>query len=563
MGYEGIRLTQTADGRALRKGVGWEWQLTCLAGLILAAVVLWKILGDIESWALARSQILITLGSIAAWRWTWWTVHTTRAVIYNKWKYPRLRRQANEAFAREGQVPELAVLAVTYKEDPLVTAAAFDSLFTQCAEVEGLKRPPLIVVVTGSDFDDDGVLASYQRTCGDLAQEYRPRLVLRRGDTGKRPALAIGLVEIAADGMDPDGVVLFLDGDTVPAPQLFQRMLPFFRLKPEVAAVTTNEDGCSAGAGWFAEWITLRFAQRHRGMSSISLSERLLCLTGRLSAFRARYACNDSFREKVHCDSIEHWWWGRYEMLSGDDKSTWFWLASRGARLLYLPDVTATTYEVVEDSSKDRAIANLKRWSGNMVRNSGRVTLLGPGKLKLFPWWCSVDQRLATWTSLMGPGASILSLVSGEYRIAASYLLWVIASRCVTVIGWWVTSRRISFAYVPIQVLGEWTKSLVNVWTMAFPSKQAWFNRGRRTAEILSSDAKNWRILFANYFVGFVIFVFLVLVGNYTGLMPLSRESRLWGHHSPSRTISSTLLHRDKPDIQWFSGRKLSIIQNH
>src|SRR5262249_40321138 len=233
-------------------------------------------------------------------------------------------------------------------------------------------------------------------------------LVLLRGDRGKRLALADGLRAIAQARPHADGAVVLMDGDTILSPGMLRKVLPLFRLEPAVGAVTTNEDGFVHGPPWLAEWISMRFGQRHRTMCSVALSEKLLCLTGRLSVFRASVATDPSFRAQVENDSIDHWLWGPFEMLSGDDKSTWFWLAANGHRMLYPPDAMVTTVEVVQGSALNRAFANLRRWSGNTLRNSARVIALGPRKLGLFPWWCTVDQRLCNWTALVGPAATLL-----------------------------------------------------------------------------------------------------------------------------------------------------------
>ena len=119
-----------------------------------------------------------------------------------------------------------------------------------------------------------------------------------------------------------------MDGDTIMGPEMLCRLLPIFRLPDPVSAVTTNEDALVHGPGWFAEWNLMRLGQRHRTMCSVALSGKVLCLTGRLSAFRGSVATHPGFRAQIENDFIDHWLWGRFDMLSGDDKSTWFWIAA-------------------------------------------------------------------------------------------------------------------------------------------------------------------------------------------------------------------------------------------
>jgi len=81
---------------------------------------------------------------------------------------------------------------------------------------------------------------------------WPPELILLRGDRGKRPALASGMEEIVKSSLRSDGVVVFMDADTKLEPGTLQKVLPFFRLSPAVAAITTNESGLVQGSALFA-----------------------------------------------------------------------------------------------------------------------------------------------------------------------------------------------------------------------------------------------------------------------------------------------------------------------
>jgi choline dehydrogenase-like flavoprotein len=165
--------------------------------------------------------------------------------------------------------------------------------------------------------------------------------------------------------------------------------------------------------------ISLRFGLRHRSMCSIALSGRLLCLTGRLSVFRASVATDPTFLNQIERDSIRHWLWGTFDMLSGDDKSTWYWLAARGKRMLYVPDAMATTVEVVNGSALQRAVANVRRWSGNSLRHSWRAFVLGPKKLGWFCWYSlsgllgELKRDLARIAAMLRPGDRLRLLTFG------------------------------------------------------------------------------------------------------------------------------------------------------
>src|SRR5262245_19040831 len=122
----------------LRRGASWPFQLPMLAFLFLLAAGLMNVVGSFSLWFTYRVEVLLALGGIGCWRWSWFVIQSVRAVLYRYWVFPRLRRQAAKAVATRGPVPELAILAVTYKEKPWITRAVFESVFSELASVEGL-----------------------------------------------------------------------------------------------------------------------------------------------------------------------------------------------------------------------------------------------------------------------------------------------------------------------------------------------------------------------------------------------------------------------------------------
>jgi glycosyltransferase Alg8 len=501
--------------------------------LLVAALMLSHLVGDLVTWVSRRLEILLVLGGIASWRWGWFVLQSLRAILYRYRVYPRLRREAERAVRAFGPVPELTILAVTYKEKPWITRAVFQSLFREIYSLQGLTRPAKVLVVTGCREDDKAIRQIYDEHYPVEnpinSRPGRPELVLMRDATGKRPALSGALRQISAANPHPDGVVVLMDGDSILQSGLLNKVLPMFRIKPAVAAVTTNEDGWVKGPRWFAEWISLRFGLRHRSMCSVALSGRLLCLTGRLSAFRASVATDPTFRAQIEHDSIHHWLWGTFDMLSGDDKSTWYWLAARGHRMLYVPDARATTVEVVEGSAVARALANIRRWSGNSLRHSWRAFKIGPRRLGWFCWYSLLDQRLAIWTVLVGPLFALLALGSGAVELAAGYLLWLLLSRLAHAAISWRHGRRLSAFYPPLQILSDWSIALTKVWILFHPAKQAWLNRGARILDTTRGGAfYRVRTIAAHYLYGFSCAATAILVGVYTGFLAPVREWPLY-----------------------------------
>jgi glycosyltransferase Alg8 len=264
-------------------------------------------------------------------------------------------------------------------------------------------------------------------------------------------------------------------------------------------------------------------------MCSIALSGKLLCLTGRFSVFRGSVASDPTFLDQILKDSIHHWLWDSFDMLSGDDKSTWFWLAARGRRMLYVPDAMVTTLEVISGSAMQRTLANIRRWSGNSLRHSWRAFRLGPGKLGWFCWYSLLDQRLAIWTVLVGPVFALLALMGGHYGLAAGYLLWVMCSRVAhSAISWW-HGRRFSAFYLPLQIASDWVISLTKIWILFHPAKQAWLNRGARTLDSTKTGAfYQIRTALAHYLYGFTCVATVILIGLYTGFLTVLKEFPLF-----------------------------------
>lgn len=515
----------------VRGGAGVAAQLAVLGCI---AVSMWALseaapIPSIRLLVQSHLPIWVPASAIIFWRWGWALVHWTRSALYRYWKYPRLQKEAALALTKRGPVTEVAIVLVTYKERPEVTRRVIGSVVDELGRVQGLWAPPLVVAVTGTDADDDALMRAFEEGVARLpAGVEAPEIVVRRGADGKRDALAKGLEVVLERKPHSRGVFVMMDGDTRLEPGALTRSLPLFRLTPDVYATTTNEHAKVQAPSWFSEWIHLRHGQRHLYYCSIALSDRLLCLTGRYSIFRAA-ALDPAFIEIVRNDNVTHWLWGRYQLLSGDDKSTWFYLLSRGRRLLYVPDVSVVTYEVVAKQPFLRAYHNLRRWGGNMVRNSERAISVGPFRLGLFCWWSLIDQRLSIFTTLIGPTA-VAYMIFARHRVdlVAAYLLWVLCSRLVRSIPSWVHGRRISFLYAPLAVVFDWAGALVKIWVIFFPARQYWLNRGARELDSTRGRARvRDRRIVSSALLGLTLTVYVLAVGQLVGSLPLIRDSRL------------------------------------
>jgi mannuronan synthase len=283
-------------------------------------------------------------------------------------------------------------------------------------------------------------------------------------------------------GIRKDDLVVFMDGDFVMHPGCLRRCLPLFALDPDLHALTTNEHVLVKGPWWMVPWLNMRFAQRRLAMQSHALSNRVLTLTGRMSCFRAEHIIKDEFIRLQEADFLEHWLWGTFRFLSGDDKSTWYTLLKYGVKMTYVPDASGTTIEVVEGSGYRRMVENLRRWSGNMLRNGWRAIKLGPHKMPFFIWWCLIDQRLAMWTMLFSPMLAIAGAMKVGFSFILAYIIYIAVTRMILSMVLFTYAREVDLNYVWTLYANQLLNAAVKIYMLWRLSKQRWANRGNQTA---------------------------------------------------------------------------------
>ncbi|NEP20035.1 MAG: glycosyltransferase family 2 protein, partial [Leptolyngbya sp. SIO4C1] len=293
---------------------------------------------------------LISLGVVGIWRWSWFLIRMLRAQYYLHWVFPCWRKLAHQVPLAD--LPHLCFLVPTYREKPWITERVFCAI-AQAAKT--LARPVTVLVNSSGDAENEAIRAILERADPGL---HSIRLIQMTQQDGKRKAMADGLRALARLNLPDDTVIALMDGDSELSPETLRRCLPFFRLFPKMGALTTDEQPVVQGSYLFSEWFHLRFAQRHLQMCSDALAHKVLCLTGRFSLFRAEVALHPSFVNQLQQDSLDDWLWGRFEFLSGDDKSTWYWLLQRRYDMLYIPDVVVNSIETLTGSVVDRAYSN-------------------------------------------------------------------------------------------------------------------------------------------------------------------------------------------------------------
>jgi mannuronan synthase len=369
-------------------------------------------------------QALIVIGLIGAWRYTWALINFARAVIYLKWAYPRQKARVEAAYAERPFPAHAYFLVTSFKIGVDTTTRVYRSIFEAALQSAGGATIVASVVDTA---DVRLIRRIYETVVG-----HRPGvdlLIDQIPGTGKRDALARSFRLIARKAPTRHDILIVADGDSCVPLDIVARTAPFFT-DPRIGALTTDEHVEIPEPGLFADWFSLRFTQRQVMMSSMGLSGRVLTLTGRMSVFRADLATRPEFIAMVQHDSIDHWRLGRVSFLTGDDKSTWFWLLKNGWKMAYLPDVASLSMETQpKPGFVDSAVTLMTRWFGNMLRTNGRALALSPNRIGWFTWWSILDQRLGIWTTLAGPISIILGAIFIDPRVILLYAAWVMLTR--------------------------------------------------------------------------------------------------------------------------------------
>lgn len=370
------------------------------------------------------------LGFLGAWRYSWAGINVTRAVIFRFFRYPRRKVQAQARYDAQSVDAHAFFLVTSYMIESSVTVPVYRSIFLAAANATN-GATIVSSVVDGSDarliqqiFDSMPI---------DMS---RVNLIVDRiPGTGKRDALAKSLSLIARQCPTRHDIVLLVDGDSCVPEDIVAQTAPFFT-NPAIGALTTDEEVEIEQPGLFRDWFELRFDQRQLMMCSMGLSNRVLTLTGRMSVFRADLATNPDFINSVKHDFIDHWRLGRVNFLTGDDKSTWFWLMKNGYQMAYLPDVASSSMETQpKPGFFASATVLMVRWFGNMLRTNGRALELPASQIGYFTWWSILDQRMSMWTTLAGPICMIIAAIFYDPMVIPVYLAWVMFTRYVFCTG--------------------------------------------------------------------------------------------------------------------------------
>lgn len=483
---------------------------TLVLGLALLVVIIDGLPAEVLS--PASQSFVFAVGGIALWRYSWWLVQAVRSTWYNRRVFPRLRAAADAA-GDAGRPPELFVLCTSFRIEPEVTFQVYDALVREAADY-GVPTTIFAAIADRTDVD----IITHVMDARGWPANVELRYMFQKGD-GKRSAMAEVLRAVSRRLPAPGALLVSMDGDIRLEPGTLARSLPFFHVQPGLGALTTNNSAIVTGGDATCEWYDLRYAQRHLVMSSMSLSRRLLVLTGRYSVFRTDLATQPDFIDLVENDQVRHWRFGRFKFLSGDDKSTWYWLLKNGWRMLYLPDVYVSGYEELPDRRRFFASTTdlMRRWYGNMLRTSNRAIALGPRPMGLFTWWSLVDQRLSMWTTLVGPTVAILVTLFVRPSFIFAYALWILFTRSIAtlILGW--QRGRYSLLWIPLIYYNQVWGALLKTYVSFRFNRQKWSRQGISAGEpgdpVAVRRQRRMGLVLHGFAYGLILFTLILATG--------------------------------------------------
>lgn len=455
-------------------------------------------------------RFIFIIGVIGAWRYGWATLHFIRSLVYRRIVFPRWRREA-EALGDSSLPDHMYLLVTTFRISTETTARVYRAAIDEAIQ-SGI---PSTLVASVVDRADEELIKSLYRL---MSPPERFRLVVvRRPGTGKRDALASGFTAIARLHPPRNAVVAVIDGDSMLAPGCITRCAPFFALSSRIGALTTDEvcevSGEGIIAGLYRTWYEMRFAQRHILMSSMGLSRRVLTLTGRMSMFRAEIVTDSSFIATVQYDYINHWRLGRFRFLTGDDKSSWYFLLKHGWEMPYVPDVKILT---VEHPPHPNFLAGatmlMMRWFGNMLRTNARAIAVPRTRIGTFVWWCLIDQRLSMWTSLIGLLAALSGSALFGIELLWLYAVWILLTRFIMTLALSSARSKVSGLWPFLLYFNQIYGSLIKIYMLSHLNRQKWTRQRTTLASGQSALVAGMQRFFSNVSLAtsFVVLFFVV-----------------------------------------------------
>lgn len=465
---------------------------------------------------------ILVIGVIGIWRYSWAALHLLRAWIFLHLVFPRIRRRADRMTSKPSH---LFVVVTSYRMATEVNAQVYRRLFEEIARY---GVPATIYACVTDPADGELLSRLFDR---QATPEGSNLVLMSQAGKGKRDAMAKALWHMQAQAPAETCQLVLMDGDTLLGTGCLHKACSILQSEADIGAVTTENIPLVRGSTLQREWYRIRMLQRNNLMSSLSLSRKTLVLTGRFSVFKGAVACSPSFPLAIEQDRVEHWRIGRIELLTGDDKSTWFNVISRGWNMLYVPDSIVHPIEELPRGGFVLASVNLMtRWFGNMVRSNGRALRLGPHRCGPFLWVCLLDQRISMWTTLLGPTFASLATMLHSSVYFTIYAFWVMATRGLYCLFLYLTGGRLHPLFPFLLYYTQIVGALVKVYVTFHPYRQRWTRQNIARDETSLHDATNaflsgiYNVVMAALFVVLVAVLYDVSQLDERGI----QRSELW-----------------------------------
>lgn len=487
-------------------------------GFIIFTIALFFVIGALPSLELNESAFYIFtgIGLLALWRYSWGLLHFVRSLYYRHSIFPKWRKRV-DARAEELMPSKIYILMTLFRIDPAIASRAINAALEEAIR----SKVPVTFVASIVELQDERLLKSLLKRF-DLPDHVNIK-ISRMPGKGKRVGLAHGFKAISRDNPPADAVAVVMDGDTILLPGTLQKSVPFFKAMPGLGALTTDElSELPHGSKAMREWHDMRFAQRQLLMSSISLSKRVMTLTGRMSMFRADIVTDPRFIAHITEDELNHWRLGRFKFLTGDDKSSLYWVMKQGYQQIYLPDVNVLTVEDPPSDNFFKASTQLMfRWFGNMLRTNARIVKLGFRRMPFFVWWSFVDQRLSMWTTLAGPTFAILLSIQFGTVVLLYYLVWVAFIRWIMALMLLSARNEISWRYPFLLYYGQIYGALMKSWVLFRLDVQSWTRQKTKLDRGLKKSAVRWNVWTSHITHAAAILALVCAIGYATDLFEL------------------------------------------
>jgi len=432
-----------------------------------------------------QKKLIFIIALVGMWRYTWFILNISRAYIYKNHKFKAIRKLEQEG-GSELDPEHLFLLITTFRIGTDVTVKVYREA------IKDAIRSGYDVTIIASIVE-----MSEERLVRKIFLNLNPpkniKLVITRiKGTGKRDALAAGYRVVANSPVTlARSVVAVIDGDSIITPGLLTKCSRLFGLDPELGGLTTDEDAQlpkepeKIHEHVYSQWYKMRFAQRNISMSSISLSDRVLTLTGRMSMMRANIVAEKDFVNTVQLDYINHWRLGTFGFLTGDDKSSLYYIMKSGWKMLYVPDVMVyTVEEIVNENFFKGSLTLMHRWFGNQYRTNSRQLNITNARavVQTYPWYAMIDQRITRWTTPYGFFIAVLGSFSWGAYMFFAYIWWIMLTRLLMIFLYRMSRDNIhpSWAFLLYynQLIGSFVK--IYIWNHLY--KQSWTRQKTKAA---------------------------------------------------------------------------------